>query len=164
MTQHHVSQKTIKELLKYREGALYWRVSKGSVAAGSKAGNIDTYGYLQTKINYKSYLNHRLIYLYHHGHLPEMIDHIDNDHTNNKIENLRPVTRSQNGQNRGLTVRNISGVKGVRWVESKKRWVVSIKVKGVAKTDHGTYKNIFDAACRATSVRNELHKGYVNHG
>lgn len=42
---------------------------------------------------------HRAIWLWHHGYLPEMLDHINRNRTDNRIENLRPCTRSQNFAN-----------------------------------------------------------------
>lgn len=56
-------------------------------------------GYLSARINGRTYLVHRLIWLYHYGYMPNwprVIDHIDGDPTNNRLENLREVTLSQN--------------------------------------------------------------------
>ena len=39
---------------------------------------------------------HHAVWLYNYGDLPEILDHIDGDPTNNRISNLRAVTRSEN--------------------------------------------------------------------
>lgn len=43
----------------------------------------------------------------------EQVDHINHDGLDNRKENLRIVTNSQNGMNRRLTSANTSGYKGV---------------------------------------------------
>ena len=42
------------------------------------------------------YQYHRAVWLYTYGELPKELDHIDGDPTNNRISNLRAVTRSEN--------------------------------------------------------------------
>jgi hypothetical protein len=74
------------------------------------------------------WLAHRLIFLWHHGFLPERIDHIDGCSLNNKIENLRAVTQSQNLQNTNKRKTNTSGYKGVSWSKQRKCWIASITV------------------------------------
>ncbi len=55
---------------------------------------------------------HRLVWQYHHGYVPKMIDHIDGDARNNRIENLRECTPAQNQYNSRAKVNNRSGYKG----------------------------------------------------
>ena len=59
-------------------------------------------GYYQVKLNGKTHIYHRILakhFIPNPDDLPE-IDHIDRDKTNNSLENLRWVTRSQNSSNR----------------------------------------------------------------
>ena len=56
------------------------------------------------------------------------IDHIDKNPSNNKRENLRAVNRKCNMRNTGNRKTNTSGVKGVRWFNRTKKWVVAITV------------------------------------
>ena len=71
------------------------RSTKGSIVGG-KIGR----GYYVTRIEGKVYYIHRLIYMWHHGYISDVIDHINNDKTDNRIENLRDVTQYLNSLNR----------------------------------------------------------------
>lgn len=62
-------------------------------------------------------------------------DKLDCDHRNmntldNRRENLRVATRSQNQANRGAQRNSTSGMKGVYWRELHKKWNASIRVNG----------------------------------
>jgi hypothetical protein len=82
-------------------------------------------------INGKVYLEHRAIWLWHHGKWPTNdIDHIDRNPKNNKIENLRDVTTSENGQNRTIPKNNTTGYKGVTRAEKGSRFIASITHHG----------------------------------
>lgn len=91
---------------------------------------LDT-GYVVVGFNKNSYLLHKLIYCYHTGDWPEFIDHIDQDKSNNKIENLRPATISHNGANRSIMTTNTSGYKGVSFHKAGKKWRASIKARHI---------------------------------
>lgn len=109
-----LTQERVKELLEYRDGDLLWketlnhRFLKGEIAGARMDG------YLSTTIDDKIYFNHRIIWLMHHGYTPEnILDHIDRDRANNKIENLREVSYMCNSRNSKLNRNNKTGVKGV---------------------------------------------------
>ena len=55
------------------------------------------------------------------------VDHINGDRLDNRRENLRIVTNWQNQMNRGMTINNSSGYKGVRLRRSGK-WEAQIRV------------------------------------
>ena len=127
-----LTQELIRSLFTYRGGDLYWKVRKGSRGlidnkAGSLAKNSK---YYQIKINSINYKTHRLIFLYHHGYLPKEIDHIDNDSLNNKIENLRSVTRSQNLMNYKSYKNTSSIYKGVTKDKKHNKWFANIRYQG----------------------------------
>jgi len=54
------------------------------------------------------------------------IDHIDNQKTNNQIENLRVVTRKQNIENTRAHADNVSGFKGVTFDKRRQSWCARI--------------------------------------
>lgn len=86
---------------------------------GKDAGGIKTnrhgYSIYRVVINGIHYVNSRLIYIIHNGEIPEgmEVDHIDNDSLNNKIENFRLATSSQNRANSKSKSNNKLGIKGV---------------------------------------------------
>ena len=121
------------ELQYEKEGFFTRKSSKGGKIIGSRAGNIDRNGYVHVSINKRRYLEHRLVWLYHHGYLPDnFIDHINRNPSDNRIENLRicPNNHRQNAQNTGKFSHNTSGHKGVGWSPGKGKWRAVIGVKG----------------------------------
>lgn len=102
-----LTQERLKELLSYsaETGVFTWRITLkgrgGSVKAGKIAGSIDTKGKRQIKVDNEIHFAHRLAFLYMNGAFPDgPVDHINRDHTDNRWNNLRAVTASQNGRNR----------------------------------------------------------------
>ncbi len=100
------------DLFEYRDGQLFNKMrpksffpNKGGWESwvkchfGKKAGfSTGARGYLQVKVSGSSYLIHRIVWEMHNGDIPAgfFIDHIDRDRANNRIENLRLATPSQN--------------------------------------------------------------------
>ena len=124
----------LKEFLDYNPdtGIITWKKARRGIRVGQVAGGSDLLGYFVILFNYKQYKAHRLDYYMYHGidPLEKLVDHIDGDGTNNKIDNLRLATYSQNGMNRvSLSRRNTSGCTGVYWHKTKKKWQAQIKLK-----------------------------------
>lgn len=69
-------------------------------------------------------------------------DHINRDKLDNRKCNLRSVTQSQNGFNRGLNKNNTSGHRGVYWYQNS--WVAEIKVN-FKKIHIGRFKDLVGA-------------------
>lgn len=130
--------------------------------AGMQAGRPDSGGYLRANLLNKRQRVHRLAWLIVYGEWPEIIDHINHDKTDNRIENLRSVTRLGNQRNRKISVNNTSGVNGVYWSDVRGRWVAHIKVLGTHKP-LGTYRTKEEAmaARRDAEVKHGFHE---NHG
>lgn len=98
-----MSRTWVYELFDYDpEGYLIWRKSpKYDIPAGSRAGYQRKDGYWVVNVRARGglHLLHRLIFLWHHGWCPDLVDHKDKDHTNNRINNLRENTKSGNMHN-----------------------------------------------------------------
>jgi hypothetical protein len=157
-----MDQNLVKELFEYRDGALYWKVCLNSRSpVGAKAGSFNHDNQRRyVRVNKVRYLEHRLIFLWHFGWLPKEIDHRDACRTNNRIENLRPATTSQNQQNKPLQCNNTSGVKNVR--RKAGRWQVELKVN--RKPIYiGRFEDFELAELVATEARNKYHKRFANH-
>jgi|18_taG_2_1085343.scaffolds.fasta_scaffold39158_1 hypothetical protein len=94
---------------------------KGTAPAGpfTLGNHPNGYGYIRN--NGKRYLAHRVAWYIHTGEIPDTVDHINGNKRDNRIVNLRNVTRAQNSQNMKMSKRNTSGIQGIRRV-SKNRW------------------------------------------
>lgn len=104
-TRHAIpTAKELTALFEYRNGKLFWKVNLqfGKRRKGTRAGYPAGDGYRKVGIGNMSYMEHRLIWRMHHprGKMPLILDHIDRNKENNKIENLRVATFSINGSNR----------------------------------------------------------------
>jgi hypothetical protein len=135
-----LTQERVKSLFDYRDGTLYWRRSRGTAKAESEAGSVgSSHGYMATRFDGKLHLNHRLIFLYHNGYMPENnVDHIDRNKLNNNINNLREVSQSCNMRNSSQPITNRSKVKGVHWCNRDSRWVAQI-TKGKTRVRLGSF-------------------------
>jgi hypothetical protein len=144
-------------------GNLIWKIQNQGARKGSIAGTLRPDGYYQIAINKKLYLTHRLVFLMHKGYLPEILDHINNDAGDNRIENLRAASRSQNAYNSKLASNNKSGYKGVFWLKKNKKWRASITFN--KKAIHlGCFDNVEEAAEVVRKAREELHGDFAHHG
>lgn len=129
-----ITQAQLKEYLIYDglSGAFYWKINNGRIRAGDRAGYLSQKGYRSVQINNKLYREHRLVWLYHKGSMPEnQIDHINRIKTDNRIENLRDCTPSENCGNVPLTKRNKTGYKGVYFCKRRKKWRVRVRKQKV---------------------------------
>ena len=155
----------LNELLTYdREtGKLYWKSARQGVTVGKEAGALDKEGYSILRINYKRYRTHRVVFLMHKGYLPAVLDHIDGDRANNRLDNLRPASLSQNQHNRKLNKNNKSGFKGVSYNSKSKMFLASIKHQRQT-IFLGSYKTPEEADKVVRVAREELHGNFANHG
>lgn len=77
---------------------------------------------------------HRVIWAIHYGEWPENeVDHINGNKTDNRIENLRIATPSENRCNRGKQRNNTSGYKGVYFNKRSNSWYAEIRKSGIKK-------------------------------
>lgn len=158
-----ITQELVRHLFNYKDGILTWKnPTSKKFKPGDVAGWINNLGYTRVKINRKKYLIHRLIYLYHHGNLPKYIDHIDGDPLNNKVENLRECTLSQNIHNSKLCKINTSGAKGVSWNKRKQKWMVYLGL-GCKRKHIGYFDDFELAELVAIEAREKYHRGFARH-
>lgn len=111
------SAEEVRAFLDYEAmtGFLYWRAGRGRRIGGKRAGFAMADGYWAVMLKRRRIGAHILVWAWNHGRWPEgVIDHIDHDRGNNRIENLRDVSPSINSQNRsGPEKFNKSGYLGV---------------------------------------------------
>lgn len=123
---------------------------------GHIAGTARLDGYLQLKINYKIYFLHRLAWFYVYKEWPTEIDHINCIRNDNRIENLRDVTKRKNQQNKKHhKTGNIPGV-----YNRNEKWVSTIGYLG-KKLHIGSYstpKEAKEAYLAMEWVINNIHE------
>ena len=87
-------------------------------------------GYREIQIEGRRYLAHHLAFFWVWGIWPNQIDHKNQARDDNRIENLRVATDSQNMANKTKDRRNKSGYKGVHFHASRRKWRAEICVAG----------------------------------
>jgi hypothetical protein len=154
-----MNQEYLHYLFSYDEqvGHLVRNFRRGKAPKGTYSTCKDKDGYIVVSVDRKNYREHRLIWLYHYGQFPQNdIDHINWVRDDNRIENLRDVTKSQNKQNSPVQKNNKCGVKGVWLHKQTKKWCASIYVNGKNKYI-GSYKSLEEAEVAYKAAKKILH-------
>ena len=159
MKRLEVSRERVLELFKYEDGKLFRRSDNKEMGIYSQKHH----RYARIVIDGKDYKLHRIIFLYHKGYLPDIIDHINGDRYDNRIENLREANTYQNRQNSRIYSTSKSGVKNVYWHKKMNKWCVSFTMNYKRKI-FGYYDNLEEAKQVATSMRDKYFKEFANHG
>jgi hypothetical protein len=132
----------IRNSLRYdpNTGELTWATQKGGRgAAGCAAGTIDRTGYRRIKLNGSRLLAHRVAWFLTHGEWPVgVIDHINRNKLDNRIENLRDVSVAENSRNR-----EFDETRGT-FKASRNRWAARVTRDGVTR-----YLGVFDSLDKA---------------
>ena len=140
-----ITQKELLENLLYNQdtGIFTRKISLNKkIKVGDVAGGKDTKGYVCIRVAGKTYKAHRLAWLYVYGEWPQNeIDHINGCTNDNRILNLRDVSKSINQQNR----RSVKG-----YSKDGNRWKAQIRACG-----KWTHLGCFE-------TEQEAHNAYVN--
>ena len=135
-----LTQKELKELLDYNPetGEFMWKVDRsdkvkaGDIAGGSNLSN----GYKRICINYHTYAQHRLAFLYMTGKFPnKLVDHINGKRSDNRWCNLRQADDAQNACNKAMQSNNKSGHIGIWKPKGRDKFVVQVRGKHVGYCD-----------------------------
>ncbi len=169
-TRRAKARPTIEELREYLDydpetGVLRWRKSAGNRAkAGAIAGCIGWpkrgVAYWKIVFRKRQMWAHRVAFALHYGRWPEpQCDHIDGNGLNNRADNLRECSRSQNGMNKSALRTNKSSIKGV--YRHGDGYVASVALLG--KRYSKWFRRIEDAAAYAKQLREQLHGEFARH-
>jgi len=155
-----LTQEEAHRLFEYKDGVLYWRERpkasrkpKGDMEAGTASGH----GYKKLVYQQQKYYTHQVIFLMQHGQIPEVVDHIDGNTANNKIENLRASTKSLNACNSKLASNSTSGHKGVVWSGACNKWIAKLQFQK-RQIHLGVFED-FDLACLVADEARVLYHG-----
>lgn len=126
------------------------------IKVGSIAGSLRTDGYRSITLLGTHYWEHRLAWFFVYGEWPTMhLDHINGTRDDNRIVNLREVTRSENAQNKRRARRdNSTGVLGV--TIDYKKYRAQIRVDG--KSTHlGSFDTAEEASDAYLEAKRRMH-------
>lgn len=112
-------------------GQLWWTCEGGFHRDTTKPiGSFNGRGYFQVTTPYCNLRVHQICWYFIYCEWPSMlVDHVDNDRTNNKPDNLRLATLSQNSGNSNPHKDGSSKYKGVCWAEANGRWLARCRSK-----------------------------------
>ena len=138
------------------DGNLRWRMTKGRCRQDEPVGWRATNGYVRGSVGGYETALHRLVWLYHTGHLPTKdIDHINGVRSDNRFENLRVADRSQNNMNYDKPSDNTSGRRGVYFRKKCGTWYWQIQYKGTVYSG-SNFKTVEEANVERMNMAKSL--------
>ena len=122
----------------------------------------DKDGYKKGSVFNRTFKAHRIAWALSHGEWPLYIDHINGKPDDNRLCNLRNVTRVENQQNLKRSKLNKSGSCGVSWDRHRSKWTARIRVNGKLIA-LGRFENL-DGAISARKAAEKEHGFHEMHG
>lgn len=157
-TGNPLSAESLRDRYQYdpRTGEFLRRVnSKRRPNALVPAGWINkTTGYAELRIDGVCYKAHRLAWLYVYGEWPTEVDHINRSKSDNRIANLREVTRAQNMQNAVTGPKSRTGVRGVAHHPASGKFAAYI-----SRDNKKVWLGVHDTIEQAAVVRRAAERG-----
>lgn len=124
-----LSHSYLTEVLDYNAetGKFVWKKpASHQMHPGDEAGTQNASGYVFICVGGVRYKAHRLAWFYHYGEWPSdetpQIDHINGNRADNRIANLRLVTKVKNSRNLKIRISNTSGYPGVFLIKATGKW------------------------------------------
>ncbi len=163
LCKQEITQNYLKTLFEYdqKTGNLIWLKNKRQKTKGKIAGSLGSKGHVEIKIDGIKYQAHRLVWLYLNGNFPtNQIDHINRIKSDNRIENLREVTNSENKQNIDKPRGYSNPYMGVYFHKKRKKWRSKITKEGV-QYELGFFDTPELAKKAYLDAKKELHPFYT---
>jgi len=179
----NITPKLVRELLDYKPdtGLFTWRYrgvdwfscnrswkTWNSRYAGQRAGSVSTdkrtgYQFRRVVILGQICKEHHIAWMWMTDEpLPPEIDHVNRDGTDSRWLNLRASTHAKNGRNQSMYRRNTSGVAGVNWHKTHRKWQARCMTNG--KSHHLGYFDELDEAGQAVVAFRAEHDFDPEHG
>ena len=157
--------KRFNEAFEYRNGELYWKImtNPSKKLIGKKAGCKSSGAYGVVNLDGQAYSIHKVIFCMHNGFMPEIVDHINGDKSDHKIENLRAATHQSNNWNRVTQSNNKLGLKNISWHKQNQKYWVQLAKNG-KKIVSVFVEDLELAELVAIEARNKYHGEFANHG
>lgn len=115
-------------------------------------------GYALVNVGGRLLFAHRIIYAINHGEMPGEVGHINDNREDNRIENLRDVSTSENQHNSKVRKTNTPGLSGVFWYAPTQKWVARIRVDH--QLIHLGYFTDYEEAVQARKLAKIKHHPY----
>lgn len=143
----------LKDYIDYdpNTGVFRWKVNYYGNKLGSSPRPTHSEGYIRVQFKGKRYFMHKVAFYWTYGYLPDQVDHINRNTSDNRISNLRAATQAQNSCNKGA--RGKSKYRGVYWHNKNRKWVTSLRKEGVSH-----YVGCFECEIEAAKAYNEKAK------
>lgn len=123
----------LQELFYYNKntGIFHWKVKKPGVKHTDDISTICAQGYKVVTLNRKRYYVHRLVWILVTGKDANgFIDHKNRDKADNRFDNLRVVSKSQNEHNTSKRKSNKTGYKNISYYKSSASYVAEYMLNG----------------------------------
>ena len=168
VTKEELTQELIGKALSYDPvtGYLIWKTnlySKRAIPKKRAGSLVKSTGYRNISLFGRTYLEHQLIWFIYHGVWPSgQIDHINQIRDDNRIVNLRDVSKADNARNRSRNPNSKLGEHGIWYNMRTRKYVAEITLNGKK-----VYQKSFDDIDEAINERRikSLELGFhTNHG
>lgn len=131
------------------------------VKNGQEMGILHHSGYVHIKLGGSRFAAHRLVWFYVYGEWPSgCVDHINGKKTDNRIENLRVATASENAANSKSRRNSAGGLKGVTYLPDRRKYRARIR-KDYKGIHLGYFDNPDDAAKAYREAANVLFDNFA---
>lgn len=167
-----LTQQRLQELLNYDPdtGEFRWKSGYDCVTsargprnrwAGQLAGVICVHGYRLISVDNERFRASRLAWFYMTGEWPPVdIDHVNGKRSDDRWQNLRVASESENMRNSKRYANNTSGTRGVSWNKRRGKWHARVRVDN--KVHHcGYFVKLEDAKAARDRKAAMLHGAFA---